>query len=141
MEGSQKTSNQLESLHCINGDSLTLEQEQIFTSIVKCKLRRSSSGLIQAKNVRGRPTNLVQIRNVKVGSAEASCSTVRKRSKFYERLESICSTPADNQTQTDVNNQRASLMKRNKQGFHEAAKIAGLTVFNNLNLTLKLLFR
>ena len=109
----KKTSKQLESLRW---DSLTKEQEQIFKSILKCKLRCSSSGLVQAKNVRGRPTNLVQIRTVEVGSAEASCSTVRQRSKFQERLESICSTPADNQTQTDVNNQSVSLTKRNKQG-------------------------
>ena len=37
-------------------------------------------------------------------------------------------------TQTDVNDQRASLMKHNKQGYHEAPKIAGLTVFNKFKL-------
>ena len=91
--------------------------------------------LLQAKNVHGRAINLVQIRTVEAGSAEASCSTVRERPKFYKRLESICSTPADNQTQADVSKQRASLMKCNKQDYHEAAKIAGLTIFNKFKLT------
>ena len=67
----------------------------MFTSIVKLKLRRSATGTIQAKNARGRPTNLVLIRTVEVGSAEASSSTLGERSKFFERLETVCSTKKD----------------------------------------------
>ena len=50
--------------------------------MVKHKLARPKTGSIQAHNVRGRATNLVQVRAVETGSAEASAGTVRQRSKF-----------------------------------------------------------
>ena len=93
------------------------------------------TGSIQAHNVRGRPTNLVQVRSVEIGSAEASSSTIRQRSKFYERLETICCARKDSaEPKQDVVQQRSSLIKRNKEGYFEAAKIAGLAIFNKFKL-------
>ena len=89
-------------------------------------------------NVRDRPTNLVQVRSVEIGSAEASSNTIRQRSKFYERLETIrCARKDSAEPEQDVVQQRSSLNKRNKEGYFKAAKIAGLAILTNLNLTLK----
>ena len=132
---SERAYKELELLKNINGDSLSPDQEQLFTSIVKQKLSRSKTGSIQAHNVRGRPTNLVQVRSVEIGSAEASSSTIRQRSKFYERLETICCARKDSaEPKQDVVQQRSSLIKRNKEGYFEAAKIAGLAIFNKFKL-------
>ena len=97
----QKTLKELGSLKTISGDSLRPEQEQMFTSMVKLKLRRSQNGLIKAHSVRRRPTNLITVRSVEVGSAEGSSSTVRERSRFFEKLETICTTP-ENRTVTNL---------------------------------------
>ena len=116
----------LENLRNVSGDSLSVEQEQIFTSVAKLKLHGSATGTIQVKNARGRPTNLVSICTVDVGSAEANSSTLRERSKFFERLETVCSTKKDSisdEPNDDVNKQRASLMKRNTESYLEAAKL------------------
>ena len=93
---SERACKELELLKSIDGDSLSPEQEQqLFTFIGKLKLSRSKTGSIQAHNVRGRPANLVQVRSVEIGSAVASNSTIRLRSKFYERLETICCVRKD----------------------------------------------
>ena len=137
LDKSEQTSKELKNLRNVSGDSLSVEQEQMFTSIVKLKFRRSATGTIQAKNAQGRPTNLVSIRTVEVGSAEASSSTLRERSKFFERLETVCSTKNDtvsDKPNDDVNKQRASLMKRNTESYLEASKVAGLTIFNKFRL-------
>ena len=61
---------------------------------------------------------------------------MRQRSKFYENIETVCSTntKGTEAADVDINKQRASLIKRNKDGYLEAAKIAGLTIFNRFNL-------
>ena len=66
LEESQRIAKNLASLQTVQGDSLRPEQETMFTSMVKLKLRRSENGVIQAHNVRGRPTNLLQIRSVEL---------------------------------------------------------------------------
>ena len=50
---SERISKELASLRTIQGDSLMPEQEKMFTSMVKLKLRRSEAGLIPAHDVRG----------------------------------------------------------------------------------------
>ena len=106
--------------------------------MVKHKLARSKTGSIQAHNVHGRATNLVQVRAAEVSSAKASISTVHQWSKCYERLETLCSTRKDdNESTKDIAQQRASLLKRNKDGYFEAAKIAGLSIFNKFKLDLE----
>ena len=64
LEESQRIAKDLASLQTVQGDSLRPEQETMFTSMVKLKLRRSENGVIQAHNVGGRPTNLLQIRHL-----------------------------------------------------------------------------
>ena len=63
-----------------------------------------------------RYASLLQIRSVEKGSADASSSTLRQRSKFYENVETVCSTNKKDTeaADVDINKQRASLMKRNK---------------------------
>ena len=107
----------------------------MFTSIVKLKLRRSATGTIQAKNARGRSTNLVSIRTVEISSAEANNSTLIERSKFFERLETVCSTKKDSvsdEPNDDVNKQRASLMKRNTESYLDAAKVCWFDNFQQV---------
>ena len=78
---------------------------------------------------------MVQVRYVEIGSVEASSSTIRQRSKFYERSETICCARKDSaEPKQDVIQQRSSLIKRNKEGYFEAAKIAGLAMFNKFRL-------
>ena len=78
---------------------------------------------------------MVQVRSAEIGSAEASISTIRQRSKFYERLETICCARKDSaEPKQDVFQQRSSLIKRNKEGYFKAAKIAGLAIFNKFKL-------
>ena len=85
---SERILKELASLKTIQGDSLMPAQEKIVMSMVKLKLGRSEAGLIQALyNVRGRPTNLIKVRSIEKGSAEASSSTIRQCSKFYECIE------------------------------------------------------
>ena len=136
----QKALKELESLKTVSGDSLRPEQEQMFTSIVKLKLRRSQNGLIKAHSVRGRPTNLITVRSVEVGSAEGSSSTVRERSRFFEKLETICTTPENsaeqNMSKHDITKQRASLMLRDKEGYFEATRKSGLSIQSKFKLDL-----
>ena len=136
LEESQRIAKDLASLQTVQGDSLRPEQETMFTSMVKLKLRRSENGVIQAHNVRGRPTNLLQLRSVEKGSADASSSTLRQCSKFYENVETVCSTNKKDTEAADVDitKQCASLMKRNKDGYLQAAKIGGLTIFKRFKL-------
>ena len=51
-------------------------------SMVKLKQSWLQNGLIKAHSVCGRPTNLIMVRSVEVGSVEGSSSTVRERSRF-----------------------------------------------------------
>ena len=134
----QKTLKELESLKTVSGDSLRPEQEQMFTSMVKLKLRRSQNGLMKAHSVRGRPTNLITVRSVEVGSAEGSSSTVRERSRFLEKLETICTSTENgaeqNMSKHDVTKQRASLMLRDKEGYFEATRKSGLSILSKFKL-------
>ena len=136
----QKTLKELESLKTVSGDSPRPEQEQMFTSMVKLKLRRSQNGLIKAHSVRGRPTNLITVRSVEVGSAEGSSSTVRECSRFFEKLETICTTPENsteqNMSKHDITKQRASLMLRDKEGYFEATRKSGVSIISKFKLDL-----
>ena len=84
-----KTLKELEFLKTIGGDSLRPKQVQMFTSMVKLKLRRSHNGLIKTHSVPGRTTNLITVRSAEPGSAEGSSGTVKKHSKLFEKLETI----------------------------------------------------
>ena len=109
----------------------------MFMSMVKLELGNSQNGLLKAHSVRGRPTTLITVWSVEVGSAEGSSSTVREHSRFFKKLEMICTTlensAEENMNKHNVTKQRASLMLCDNIGIFEATRKSWLVSSASLN--------
>ena len=106
-------------------------EEKVFRCILTKKENLSEDGLIRVKNCRGRPLTLTPVRVPEVPSSEASARTVRERSRFQENLLAASVSvqgQSQEKKQEDLNLQRTSLIRRDKENLTKCAKEAGVKI-------------
>lgn len=114
---------------------LSSQQENLFLRMAKHKLdsaKHSSSnpGVIYARNARGPPVKLQKVTDARVDSKDASNKTLRNRAKEHECFERRASCSTTNAAHVDDNLtiQRATQMKRDRDGYAKALQAAKFIV-------------
>ena len=106
----------LNNICTVTGNYLNKEQEVLFTNFVKCKEGKIGN-IIEAKNIRGPSKKLLILEASRKDSKSSSKSTIRKRSKFLEIVETAT---CGGKEFTDL--QKQNLIKRNKQQYIDVLK-------------------
>ena len=105
------------------------EREQLFHSIVAAKLHQSTTGLVTAQGMRGRPITLMRVALAEKPSDDAHRDTVKRRSRMLENVHRIISSSSSADRCSGEVAQQADLIRRNQAPFLAAANKAGLKIF------------
>ena len=114
--------------------NLSYDQEVLFTKILKHKIERSPDGILTANNERGRPLHLTVLRKPETGSLEGSSPSLRACSAKLEKLGKFVASVSSSDD-GDVVSKRASMIRRDKEGFLQSAVQAGVTNLKKFKLS------